>query len=77
MKKTVAAGSALLAAVTAFAHPGHAPGDVVAEVSSPLAGPDHLVAFLAAAAIAALTVRALVKYAKRRAAPMSESIRPR
>lgn len=31
----------------ASAHPGHAPTDVVAEVSQPLAGPDHLVAFVA------------------------------
>jgi hydrogenase/urease accessory protein HupE len=36
---------------TAFAHPGHAPTDLAAEVSQPLAGPDHLVAFLALTAL--------------------------
>ena len=77
MKKTVAAGSAFLAAVTGFAHPGHAPGDVVAEVSSPLAGPDHLIAFLVATAVAALTVRTLVKFLKRRGTSAADSIRPR
>ena len=61
MKKTVTAAGSLLGAITAIAHPGHAPGDVVAEVSSPLAGPDHLLAFLAAAGLAVLIVRVLAK----------------
>jgi hypothetical protein len=30
----------------ALAHPGHAPTDVAAQVSQPLAGVDHLVAFV-------------------------------
>ena len=31
----------------ALAHPGHAPTDVAAEISQPLAGPDHFIAFIA------------------------------
>ena len=65
MKKIVAAASSLWA-VIAFAHPGHPPGDVVAEVGNPLAGPDHLFAFLVAAALAAVTVRALHRCVKAR-----------
>ena len=41
-----ALGAALFVTTLASAHPGHAPGDVVAQVSQPLAGPDHLAAFL-------------------------------
>jgi hydrogenase/urease accessory protein HupE len=37
----------------AAAHPGHAPTDVAAQVSAPLAGPDHL---LVAASLTVLVV---------------------
>ncbi|HWN95955.1 MAG TPA: HupE/UreJ family protein [Methylomirabilota bacterium] len=39
--------AALLLANIASAHPGHAPTDLAAQVSQPLAGPDHLIAFVA------------------------------
>jgi hydrogenase/urease accessory protein HupE len=65
MKKIVAAASSLWA-VHLFAHPGHSSGDVVAEVANPLAGPDHIVAFLAAAVLVAITVRALARCVRAR-----------
>jgi hydrogenase/urease accessory protein HupE len=37
----------MFVAQLASAHPGHAPTDVAAEVSQPLAGPDHFIAFVA------------------------------
>jgi hypothetical protein len=45
-KSGVALVAALFITAAASAHPGHAPGDVVAQVSQPLAGPDHLAAFV-------------------------------
>ena len=65
-----AIGAGMVLAATASAHPGHAPTDVLAEVSQPLAGADHFVAFLALTAILLLALRAVVKYRTQRAAKM-------
>ena len=51
----------VLSTAVASAHPGHAPSDVVAEVSQPLAGLDHFVAFLALTSVLLLTLRLVVK----------------
>jgi hydrogenase/urease accessory protein HupE len=39
---------------TVLAHPGHSPADVTAQLGAPLAGPDHIMAFVVAGALAAL-----------------------
>ena len=46
----------------ASAHPGHAPTDVVAEVSQPLAGLDHFAAFAALTSSLLLLLKVLVKH---------------
>lgn len=50
----------------ASAHPGHASGDLAAQVSQPWAGPDHFVAFvsLAALLLAALHISVRIRCAK-------------
>lgn len=50
-KFTAVSGSILLVTILASAHPGHAPGDVVAQLSEPLAGTDHLMAFVVLASV--------------------------
>ena len=46
----------------AFAHPGHAPTDTMAQLAHPFAGADHFAAFLTVASVLLLTLRAAVKY---------------
>ncbi len=71
LSKSVAAIFAgIVSARTALAHPGHAPADTVAQISSPLAGADHFVAFLACTTILLLSLRALLKH---RAAKMQKA----
>lgn len=41
----------------AAAHPGHLPSDFTAEVSQPLAGPDHFVAFIALTSVLLVVLR--------------------
>lgn len=55
-------------ATTASAHPGHSPTDVVAEVSQPLAGLDHLLAFVALASILLVAVQLGLKLREARRA---------
>jgi hydrogenase/urease accessory protein HupE len=45
-----------------LAHPGHPPSDLAAEISQPLAGPDHLMAFIALCATLLVLLRAIFKY---------------
>jgi hydrogenase/urease accessory protein HupE len=45
----------------ASAHPGHSPTDVVAEVSQPWAGLDHLLAFVALTSVLLVAVRLGIK----------------
>jgi hydrogenase/urease accessory protein HupE len=51
----------LFLATVALAHPGHAPTDPVAQVSEPLAGADHFLAFLALTSLLLFAVRVFVK----------------
>ena len=61
--KSVAAGSVgMFVATIASAHPGHAPTDLAAEVSQPLAGLDHFVAFIALTSCLLLLLRAILKH---------------
>ena len=60
----------------AFAHPGHAPTDVVAEVSQPLAGVDHLVAFLALTSVLLLALRLVVKVRHARRSSNQPAVQP-
>lgn len=56
--------AALLAGMfvsTATAHPGHSPTDLAAEVSQPLAGPDHLIAFLGLTSVLLIALRMVIK----------------
>ena len=71
-KSAAGVGAGMFLAAVAFAHPGHAPTDVVAEVSQPLAGVDHFAAFLALTVILLLALRAVVKYRTQRAAKMQK-----
>jgi hypothetical protein len=48
-------------AAVAAAHPGHAPTDVAAEISQPLAGPDHFIAFAALASLLLIVFRCVLK----------------
>jgi hydrogenase/urease accessory protein HupE len=50
-----------LLATMASAHPGHAPTDLAAEVSQPLAGPDHFIAFLALTSVLLVALRFVMK----------------
>jgi hydrogenase/urease accessory protein HupE len=63
------AALAVLAA-SASAHPGHAPTDLVAELSAPLAGADHLMVTVTVSVLAALVLARLVTHLveRRRAA---------
>ena len=61
-------GAALLLAQTVSAHPGHEATDMVAQVSHPLAGLDHLLAFIALSG-ALLALLALVLRPRRAAKP--------
>jgi hydrogenase/urease accessory protein HupE len=45
----------------ASAHPGHAPTDLAAQVSQPLAGVDHFVAFAALTAVLLVAFRFALK----------------
>ncbi len=45
----------------AGAHPGHGPTDLAAQVSQPLAGADHLAAFVALTSILLLVLRTVLK----------------
>jgi hydrogenase/urease accessory protein HupE len=45
----------------ASAHPGHQPTDVVAQVSQPLAGPDHFVAFAVLTSVLLVAFRFVLK----------------
>jgi hydrogenase/urease accessory protein HupE len=45
----------------ALAHPGHSPADLSAELSQPLAGPDHLFAFTALATTLLIAFRFVLK----------------
>ena len=45
----------------ALAHPGHAPTDVAAEISQPLAGPDHFIAFIVLTSVLLVAARFAVK----------------
>ncbi|OPK06707.1 protein hupE, partial [Pseudomonas veronii] len=47
LKKLFAAAALLLAPALAFAHPGHGDNGLVAGISHPLGGLDHLLAMLA------------------------------
>jgi len=51
----------ILLANIAVAHPGHGPGDLAAQVSQPLAGVDHFVAFLALTSVLLLALRMILK----------------
>lgn len=46
---------------TAFAHPGHAPTDTVAQLAHPFAGTDHFAVFAVFSSLLLLTLRALIK----------------
>jgi hydrogenase/urease accessory protein HupE len=61
---------AMSMAQLASAHPGHAPTDVAAEISQPLAGPDHFVAFVALSSVLLVALRFALK--RRDAAKMRE-----
>jgi len=65
-KKFSKSGAAMLAGMfvanLASAHPGHAPTDLAAEVSQPLAGPDHLIAFVALTSVLLVAVRVVLKH---------------
>lgn len=60
-KQIAATWAGIMVVSTVLAHPGHAPTDAVAQVSEPLAGPDHLLAFLALTGLLLLALRVLVK----------------
>jgi hydrogenase/urease accessory protein HupE len=51
----------ILWTTAASAHPGHSPTDLAAEVSQPLAGPDHLLAFVALTSILLIAFRCALK----------------
>jgi hydrogenase/urease accessory protein HupE len=53
-------GGIFLANIAA-AHPGHGPTDLAAQVSQPLAGPDHFVAFIALSSILLIALRLVLK----------------
>ena len=46
----------------AFAHPGHAPTETVAQLAHPFAGADHFAAFLTLTTLLLLALRMVVKY---------------
>lgn len=58
-------GAALFITTVASAHPGHSPGDLVAQVSQPLAGPDHLAAFVVLATALLGVLAAVLKHRAR------------
>lgn len=64
--------AAISLATRASAHPGHSPTDVAAQVSQPLAGADHFIAFVALTTVLLLTLRFVVKA---RAAKMEKAPR--
>ena len=51
----------ILLANSAAAHPGHEPTNLAAQVSQPLAGADHFVAFLALASVLLIALRLVLK----------------
>ena len=59
--KTVAALFAGLFVSTAGAHPGHSPADFAAEVSHPLAGLDHFLAFVVFTSVLLVALRFVLK----------------
>jgi hydrogenase/urease accessory protein HupE len=63
--KFSAATRGILAAIVwanvAAAHPGHGPADFAAQVSQPLAGPDHFLAFLALTSALLVALRLVLK----------------
>ena len=71
-KSAAGVGAGMFLVAVASAHPGHAPTDVVAEVSQPLAGADHFAAFLALTTVLLLALWAVVKYRAQRAAKMQK-----
>ena len=66
----------LLTAQTLSAHPGHEATDVVAQVAHPLAGLDHLLAFVALSACL-LGLLVLVLRSRRAANPVPAPIKRR
>lgn len=62
-------------ASNAAAHPGHSPTDVSSELAAPLAGPDHLIAFIVAGTLVMLGAARLALYVaerrQRRNAPVA------
>jgi hypothetical protein len=52
----------------ASAHPGHQPTDVVAQVSQPLAGPDHFIGFVILTSVLLVAFRFVLKARKLREA---------
>ena len=58
LNSAILAVAGLALANVVSAHPGHSPTDLGAELSQPLAGPDHLLAFgmLASALLIALRI---------------------
>lgn len=63
LSKSVALiGAGILASLQASAHPGHAPTDTVAQVTAPLAGPDHLLVFVALSTVVLVTVGVGLKF---------------
>ena len=68
------AAALLLTAQTAMSHPGHEATDVVAQVAHPLAGIDHLFAFVALSGCL-LGLLALVLHPRRAAKPAPAPIK--
>lgn len=60
-KSIAAAAIGMLVPALVSAHPGHAPVDLSAQVSEPLAGPDHFLAFVALSALLLMVLRILLK----------------
>ena len=59
-KSIAAAAIGMLVPALVSAHPGHA-GNLSAQVSEPLAGPDHILAFVALSALLLMVLRILLK----------------
>ena len=74
--KLCSAAALLLIAQTVSAHPGHEATDVVAQVFQPLAGLDHLLAFVALSGCL-LGLLALVVRSRRAAKPVPARIKRR
>jgi hydrogenase/urease accessory protein HupE len=60
-KSIAAAAIGMLVPALVSAHPGHTPADLSAQVSEPLAGPDHFLVFVALSAVLLMVLRILLK----------------